>query len=87
MNMNTSEITPEQRAEFNRLVEEKVRQFFQVLEGEQPTFVVLEALIRLHRYTALQLPPDAMGYVSMALGEYAGELLRSSCARQSGPIH
>lgn len=86
--MSAKVISQAQREEFERLVDERVKAITAALPGHQPTFVVLEALLRVHRLGVSRLDRDAKGYVAMALGEYAGELLRaSSRAPTDQPIH
>lgn len=77
--------TPEQRAQFQQAAEEVAKKIVQALDGPQNTFVVLEGLVMVHRWTALQAPPDAIGQISMAMAAYAGELLQHSSAL-SNPV-
>lgn len=77
--------TPEQLSEFQRLSLDMGKRIVKAIEGQQSAYVVLEALLIVHRYTVQQLPPDAIGTVSMAVAAYAGELLQASTNPQSVP--
>ncbi|ART47579.1 MULTISPECIES: hypothetical protein [Acidovorax] len=81
----TTEPTPEQRAQFHQQANDLASQIVKALEGPQYPFVLLEALCRVHRFTALQLPPDAVGQVAVAMAAYAGELMQKSAALSNPP--
>lgn len=83
--MNTPTPTPAQRSEFQQLAMDMSCQFIKAIEGYQSPYVVMEALLIVHRYTVHQLPPEVIGQVSMAIAAYAGELLQSSASTQSAP--
>lgn len=85
--MNEQQLTRAQRDEFEQLVAERVKAITGALPGRQPTFVVLEALMRVHRLTVSHLDNESKGYAAMALGEYAGELLRASAAPLTNVVH
>ncbi|NMM75375.1 hypothetical protein B2J88_20210 [Rhodococcus sp. SRB_17] len=67
------------------------RRIVQALTGEQDAFLVLEALCRVHRFTCMQLPPEALGAAGFALTAYAGELMQASATKKSlissTPVH
>lgn len=77
--MTNNAHTPQSPQELKELAVQLAGELAAVLAGRRlPTFVVLHALMSLHRYTALQLPTDLQGDVAMQLGQYAGELLHAS---------
>lgn len=77
--------TPEQQEQFRLEAQDTANQIVQALQGTRPSFVVMEALFLVHRYTVMQLPPDAISHVAMAVGAYAGELLQHSAALSNPP--
>ncbi len=86
--MNDQHITQAQRDEFEQLVADRVKAIVLTLTGDKHSiFVVLEALVRVHRSVASQLDNECKGHVAMALGEYAGEMLRTSAAPEANPVH
>lgn len=66
------------KSEFSAQADAMARRIVGALTGEQDAFLVLEALCRVHRFTCMQLPPDALGAAGFALGCYAGELMQAS---------
>lgn len=50
------------------------------IEGKQDTFVVLEALCIVHRFTVSHLPPSLIGPVAIAMATYAGDLLQADAS-------
>lgn len=85
----TFEMTQAQHDEFVRMVREKVHLIIDALQGEHPPFVVLEALLQVHRMTVNQLPDEFKGPCATAVAAYAGELLQTDIAtRPPGtPVH
>ncbi|WP_187305982.1 hypothetical protein [Diaphorobacter nitroreducens] len=77
------------KAEFSAQADAMARQIIQALSGEQRAFLVLEALCRVHRFTCMHLPPEALGAAGFALGSYAGELMQASAtgSRLNSTVH
>jgi len=75
--MSTPSPTPEQRAEFRQQAYDMASKIVDALQGEQPSFVVLEALTLVHKFVTSSLPPEVVGYVAMAMAGYAGELMQA----------
>ena len=75
--MSTPSPTPEQRAEFCQQAYDMAEKIIVALQGEQPSFVVLEALTLVHKFVTSSLPPEVVGYVAMAMASYAGELMQA----------
>lgn len=79
------------KSEFSAQADAMARRIVGALTGEQNAFLVLEALCRVHRFTCMQLPPDALGAAGFALGGYAGELMQASATGKSlvssTPVH
>ena len=71
------------KSEFSTQADAVARRIVQALTGEQDAFLVLEALCRVHRFTCMQLPHEALGAAGFALGAYAGELMQASAAKKS----
>lgn len=70
---------PLSKSEFIKQADSMAREIILAI-GEKPldAFIVLEALLRVHRFTCMQLTPDGVGAASMALAAYAGDLLQAS---------
>ena len=70
------------KAEFAAQADAMASRIVQALTGEQDAFLVLEALCRVHRFTCMQLPSEALGAAGFALGAYAGELMQASATKK-----
>lgn len=79
------------KSEFSAQADAMACRIVDALTGKQDAFLVLEALCRVHRFTCMHLPPEALGAAGFALGGYAGELMQASAAGKSlvssTPVH
>lgn len=66
------------KEEFGAQADAMARRIVHALTGEQDAFLVLEALCRVHRFTCVQLPPNALSLAGFAIASYAGELMQAS---------